>query len=323
MRRKLLLAAQTLASLALLAWIFREPEFRCEAASLALRAQPAWTTAAAACAGLGALLGLVRWGIFLRMTGIRLSVWQTLRIGAVGLFFNNFLPGAVGGDAVKAGWLAARGYPLSAAALSAVMDRLSGLGALIGFSAVFMGLRWQWLSQSPLATTLAHTLALFLAGTLTLLGMSFAAASRGALQRLPSRLPGRAMMIEWGSTYGLFLCRWRLTSLACMLSGVMLALYFLTFYASARALGVDVPLSDFFAIMPIVDVAAALPVSLGGLGVREGIFVTLLGQLSGVPAAEAVSLSLLGALVGLFWGSAGLLLLPAWKREAGAACSSP
>ena len=153
------------------------------------------------------------------------------------------------------------------------------------------------------------------AGVVALLTFSFVAASKGVLNHLPTRLPGLQILKEWGSTYTLFVLRWRSTLVAAGLSCVMLGLYFLTFYFSALALGLGLPLTDFFAVMPIVDLVAALPVSLGGFGVREGAFVTLLGQLLKVPAAEAVSLSLLGALASLAWGCVGLALLPAYRRE--------
>lgn len=315
LRRALVIAAQSAVSVVLLAWMFRDADFRQNAFAVLMQARPGWAIAALLSAGVGALLGIVRWGLFLRMTGIRISGWQTLRIGAVGLFFNSFLPGAVGGDAVKAGWLAARGHGLAPATLSAVMDRLSGLGALILFSAVFMGARWAWLTRSPAVSALAHVLWGYLLGVVLLLSLSFAAASRGALDHLPENIPGRKTLVEWGATYGLFLACWPVTLLAASLSVVMLALYFLTFYFSARALDLQVPVLDFFALMPIVDLVAAIPVSLGGFGVREGAFVTLLGQLLEIPAAQAVSLSLLGALASLAWGCAGLALLPTFRRD--------
>ena len=73
----------------------------------------------------------------------------------------------------------------------------------------------------------------------------------------------------------------------------MSAAYFLTFYSSARAFGLKVPLGEFLAFMPAVDIISALPISLGGFGVREQLFATVLDDLRA--AAQAVSISLGGA----------------------------
>ena len=95
----------------------------------------------------------------------------------------------------------------------------------------------------------------------------------------------------------------------------MLALFFLTYYCSGRAYGVDLPASKFLALMPAVDIISGLPVSFGGLGVREGLFAFLLGNLAAVPPSLAVSISLCGYMMSALWGVPGAFY---WlvKREA-------
>ncbi len=44
--------------------------------------------------------------------------------------------------------------------------------------------------------------------------------------------------------------------------------------------------------MPVIDAISGLPVSIGGVGVREKLFQVLMGDLAGVPAATAVAASL-------------------------------
>ena len=76
------------------------------------------------------------------------------------------------------------------------------------------------------------------------------------------------------------------------------------------------PVVEFFALMPAVDIISALPISLGGFGVREQLFVTLLADLWEVPAAQAVSISLGGALLSMLWGLFGVVVLPGYQRAA-------
>ncbi len=316
MKRRLVFLLQLGVSVALLAWIFRDPGFRADMIHTFAKADPLWGLAALAVSGVGILLGFLRWGIFLRVVGIRESPWTIFRIAAVGLFFNSFLPGAVGGDAVKAGWLAARGAKARDALLSAVMDRMSGLGALVLCSLLFISLRFSWLMQSPVVAVMIHMVFLYLAVVSGLVGLSFVLASRGAVDRLPARFPGRHAIQECAAAYRLFLDRWPQTLLAALISVAILLAYFLTFYFSACSLGVRMPLLDFLALMPAVDILAALPISLGGFGIREGALVAILGGLAQIPEATAVSISVAGAAASLLWGCLGLLLLPAFRREA-------
>jgi uncharacterized membrane protein YbhN (UPF0104 family) len=95
----------------------------------------------------------------------------------------------------------------------------------------------------------------------------------------------------------------------------MLALYFLTYYCSARAYGMEVPMGQFLALMPAVDLISGLPVSLGGLGVREGLFVFLLGNLASVSGPLAVSISLGGYLMSALWGIPGAFYWAVNRRE--------
>jgi hypothetical protein len=63
-------------------------------------------------------------------------------------------------------------------------------------------------------------------------------------------------------------------------------------YCAIHALGVSVPNGAVLAFLPAVAAAQALPISLSGLGIREGLLVILLHPL-GVPTGKAVGIGLL------------------------------
>jgi uncharacterized protein (TIRG00374 family) len=314
MRRWIPLFLQTLISAAFLVWIFWNEDFRIRTWHVLTSAHPAWLAAGFLAAGAGNLLGVVRWGIFLRVLGVRLPSWDVFRLSFVGLFFNSLLVGAVGGDAVKVVWLAAKGHRKTAALLSVLMDRMSGLGALILCSIIFMLLRLDWLMRSPVVAGFIKAVFIYLFAIVALAGFSFVMSAQGLTHRLPLRFPGRKTIIEFTEAYLKFISSWRETLVASVLSIAMLLAYFFTFFFSARAFGLQVPIGEFFAFMPVVDIISALPISLGGFGIREQLFVTLLGQLWDAPAAQAVSISLGGALLALLWGIFGLALLPAYQE---------
>ncbi|HEY5891891.1 MAG TPA: lysylphosphatidylglycerol synthase transmembrane domain-containing protein [Chthoniobacterales bacterium] len=316
MKKWLIFSLQALVSVALLTWLFWEQDFRAQAAQALTSAHGGWLFFGWLAAGFGNFLGVIRWGIFLRMNNIPIGPWETVRLSFIGLFFNNFLLGAVGGDVVKIVWLVAKGYPRHNAVLSAIMDRLSGVGALVVCSATFMLLRIDWLTQSAVVAHVIHFVFVYLAIIVVLLLVSFLMASRGFVDRLPKWAPARAQIVDFTAAYFQFVAAWPRTLVAALISVFMLIAHFITFYCAARAFGVDIPILDFMALMPAVDIISALPVSLGGFGVRETTLITLLGDLCGVPRASATAVGIGGALLYMAWGIGGALLLPTYRREA-------
>jgi uncharacterized membrane protein YbhN (UPF0104 family) len=95
----------------------------------------------------------------------------------------------------------------------------------------------------------------------------------------------------------------------------MLLVYFLSYYCAARACGIGIPVDRFLALMPAVDIISGLPVSLGGLGVREGLFAFLLGKLADIPYPVAVSASLSGYLLSALWGLPGAFFWLIGRKE--------
>ncbi|HEV3385668.1 MAG TPA: lysylphosphatidylglycerol synthase transmembrane domain-containing protein [Gemmata sp.] len=84
-----------------------------------------------------------RWFLLVRALDLPFTIGKAFRLGLVGSFWNTFFPGSVGGDAVKA-WYIAHGQPgrKAAAVATVIVDRLVGLFGLIWFSAAFGGAFW-------------------------------------------------------------------------------------------------------------------------------------------------------------------------------------
>ena len=90
-------------------------------------------------------------------------------------------------------------------------------------------------------------------------------------------------------------------------------------YYMSRAISLNLPLIVLFVVIPIVYITTVLPISLGGLGVREGVLTLLLARV-GIPASDAITFSLalylnrviialLGGFLQVFWH------LPSKKTE--------
>jgi uncharacterized protein (TIRG00374 family) len=84
-----------------------------------------------------------RWFLLVRALDLPFTIGSAFRLGLVGSFWNTFAPGSVGGDLVKAYYIA-RGQPgrRAAAVATVIVDRLVGLFGLIWFAAVFGGAFW-------------------------------------------------------------------------------------------------------------------------------------------------------------------------------------
>ena len=61
---------------------------------------------AALCVSFALVMTLVRWFVLVRAQGLPFRFPDALRLGLIGFFFNTFLPGSVGGDIIKAAFLA-------------------------------------------------------------------------------------------------------------------------------------------------------------------------------------------------------------------------
>jgi len=264
-------------------------------------------------AGVENLLGTIRWRIFLRMFGMQVPFWKSMQVCLVALFCNTFLLGAAGGDLVRAGWLIRRGYGKTDSLLTVIMDRVSGLVGLLVYTLVFTLWNWNWLMRSSDAPKLFAGVIAYEIVAFALIAVTLVISARGMTNSLPEWAPFPDFVRKMGAGYAKFAHQPGGTVRACALSMVMLLGYFAVFWCSARAFGCAISFVDMATLMPVVDVISALPVSVGGMGMREGLFVILLGQLAGVPRATAFSISLIGYFVNVSWGLVGAAILPFFK----------
>jgi uncharacterized membrane protein YbhN (UPF0104 family) len=312
-KRSLILLLQMGVTVGLLAFFFHDPTFRHDAFEALRKADAGWLVLGIAIAGIENFLGVLRWRIFLRMLGMQVPFWKSVQICLVALFCNTFLLGAAGGDLVRVAWLVRRGYGKTDSLLSVIMDRVSGLGALVVYTFVLTAWNHEWLMQSPTVVKLFAFVIAYQVGAVVLIAVTLYISARGLTSRLPKWAPFPDFVRKLGAGYARMAHEWPGTLKATGLSMVMLGGYFAVFWTTARAFGETISYVDLSTLMPVADVISALPISIGGLGVREGTFIVMLGQLQGVPGPMAASISLVGYLVNMSWGLVGAAILPFFK----------
>jgi glycosyltransferase 2 family protein len=249
-----------------------------------------WLAVAAVLTLAGIVLSALRWQKVLDALEIPARLPRLMSHYLAGQFVSNVLPTTIGGDVLRVSRLSRDTGESPGTFASVVLERLTGwlvlpVITIVGF-AVNPGLR-----HLGTATRVALVLAV---GTLALLvGVLVAAGS--------TRVGGRFAAREgWRRFIGaVHLGIERLRSHPGAAANVLvagfayqLALVFAA-VAAAQALGLrPAGLTALLAFFPAVLIAQVLPISLSGLGVREGAFVLFLGPL-GVAHDEAIALGLL------------------------------
>lgn len=264
------------------------------------------------------LLMAFRWWILLVGYGFPVPFGQIFYVTYTGAFFNNFLPGSVGGDLTKA-ILAASGEERKATiAATVILDRLIGLGVMILLGASCLTPYVGRFEDKRLAWLLYGLLGAMVTGYLVYLSPP--------AHRLLSHLPFQKTIAELDHVFRSARQRKPLVASAAGLSFLAQALGILVIYGLARAMGIPgVGLWMFFIFEPIIFIVTALPISMGGWGVQEEIYRQLFGHFGGIDFNQAIALSVLYKLSLILVSIPGgvLFALGATRRGAPAPADSP
>ena len=306
MKRRIFQALQVAVTMGVLTWLFHDSIKRGMMLNALRSANFFWLSLGLLFALLGEITGILRWQIFLRAQGIDASWSRITRWFFIGLFFNTFLPGTTGGDLARMYYLW-REYPdrRRGAFLTLVADRLIGLIPLILAAAIGTYVNYQWLTQTRATSGLLFGTLTFCLAMALVIFLSFYFSAR---HQVPLWLPGHKKIERLAQAWSLFTRNGAGFVSALLLSIPVLFSYYAGFYCASRSVQAGASLSQIFSLMPIVTIITSLPVSVAGLGIREGLFERLLGDLCGTPPEVASLVSLLGFLFFTFYGLVGAVV---------------
>ena len=226
-----------------------------------------------------------------------------LKLGFVGQYYSMLLPGQVAGEAVKAYRLGKGKGNAEQVAASVIIDRITGILGLLGVALCGVAL-----TPTPVRH---HIFTLLLLATLALLALLFSLRLRWRMRilaavesygpraaRISDRL--RRLLTAWEAYV-----KAPLLMLTSVLLGASIQLVAVWInYRIGRELGLQIPILDWCWVFGVVSVVTALPLTIGGLGLREGSFVGSLGLLGIAPEKSMAvsfavfSLLLAGAAIG-------------------------
>ena len=292
-------------------WISRVVDGR--ALLAAIRRTNPWGFGAACLLYLAAFLAcVIRWHILLRPVA-RVPFRLVFRWALLGAFFNTLLPTTVGGDVVRLHEAARTLGDWPKAGATILLDRLSGFAAMfsIGFLAAVVAL--PRIRQPIILQGVALLVAVFI---ITLA----CCVSRRVFQGLIAPLRwlrwsrAHASLTEFQALLHAYGRHPREVGLALLISWAVQGGSMLIYWVVGGSMGVPVPLWAVFLFVPILMMIAMLPISLNGLGIREGAAIALLGSI-GIPKAEALGLSLLCAAIPALSGIWGAWVFLTYKRH--------
>lgn len=222
----------------------------------------------AACYFLSVAFASTRWWWLLRVNQLDVTWYEAWRFTWIGVFFNNVVPGQTGGDVAKAVYIMKHCHGGRVPALvSVLVDRVMGLGSLALLAAVVV----------LFALDRYHQLALGIYGVLAVVGVvgiiAFSKRIRRfvrldeLLRRLPAFLSGPLQRIDQAVHFyrdhkggiGLWMLLGMLNHVVSVLSVLLFGL----------ALGIGLPTFEYFVLVPVTNIVAAIPLGPNGWGLGE------------------------------------------------------
>ena len=233
----------------------------------------------------GHRLGVVKWRMLVNAGRARMKSRDAIRCYAAGLFANLCLPTVVGGDVVRAALAARATGRIEAAFFGSAADRaidIAATGLLIAVGGVLSRDSFPGWAGELLAVGLLVVAIVVLACVPLLL--------RRRLNRWPKKIRrpvGRSLVVlrRMSRSPGTAV-------MAAMISLTMQSGFVLLNAWIGRSVGITVSITVWFFVWPLAKIAGLLPISLGGLAVRDATLAALLA-----PAGVPVTLGIVAALI--------------------------
>lgn len=251
------------------------------------------------------LMIALRWWLLLRTQSIFINYWAAVRLHFLGLFYNNCIPGAVGGDLLRAWYVTKHTDKKFHAVLSVFVDRVIGF-----FGSVIIALFFYLLflrrrcaeaifgikGDLPQSFVKLKQVILWVAIVLAAVFCGFMLHKKGRvlLKKCWSsiKIHGQKAVEKFKNALVLYR-RSPLSILAIFALTVLLQLLTITgFWFLGVNLGLEVGIVYYYVFFPLSWALGAIPVSIGGAFVVEGVLAGLFVYFAGVDAEAALALAL-------------------------------
>ena len=271
LRKKLITIAKIAISAILIYFIFTKVDFK-EVLQIVRKSNPFYLTAAILLFIVSKALASIRLNLYFHQLQVKLTQKSNLKLYLLGMFYNLFLPGGIGGDAYK-GYLIKKEFQVETKKVVSVLvlDRLSGLLLLFIYACilgVLLDNHWLNTYDIPIGFLSVFSVVVF--------------------WFLNKRFFAFVLPVFWKS-FGLSALV-QMAQLACVVFVLL-------------ALKIDTNNIPYLFIFLISSIVSVLPLTIGGIGSREVTFfygATLLALDENTSIGISMVFFLITALVSLF-----------------------
>jgi glycosyltransferase 2 family protein len=286
---------KVLVSAALIAWLLHRVGFE-KISDRIFSAQWNWLMMGIVAFAVSNILGGWQWYLLLRAKNIRLSFWRVQSFYHVGLFFSNFLMGGIGGDAFRVYDVGKSSGDLTNALSTVFFDRFIGFMIITSLAVATAAIALPALIATTTGYIIACVLVMWIAGMVLLFNERLARKFTWISRIVPGRVYTKAREIY----YSLNQLRHDRHVLIGVfgISFMVQSLRILTHFLMACSVGIKISPVYFFVFIPIIALVSSLPISVGGIGVREQSSVALFSQV-GIASSPVVAFEFLAYFVSI------------------------
>lgn len=252
------------------------------------------------------ILSLFRWEMLLKAARIHLPLKRVIISLAGGYFFNLFLPSSIGGDVVRVIDLTTHTRRPHEVMATVLLDRLSGYIGLVILAWLALLSSWNIIPKKNVLVWVGIITAILIIILLVLFNKSLYFKINRLLHS-PSGNKIKGYIRDVHKETHIFRHHEKV-----VLNNITLSLFIqmitpVTFYITALSLGLRINIIYFFIFLPIIGAVTLLPISIGGLGLREYMITSFFAML-GISTHLTFAMSVLNSLFILIYGGLGGLI---------------
>ncbi|MDD5059992.1 MAG: lysylphosphatidylglycerol synthase transmembrane domain-containing protein [Candidatus Omnitrophica bacterium] len=252
------------------------------------------------------LFGFLRWKMLLNAVGISIPLKKLISSFSAGVFFSIFLPSTIGGDLIKTADLAGHTKKAKEVFATVFLDRLSGYAGLVCVILLSLLLGRDLVLDKFVLNSVSMIVTILIIILLVLFN-SFIYSKITRFLNTPGCAKLKDIIKNLHQEIHVFRNRKKVLKVNLLLSFFIQLINPISIYFIGLALGIKINFIYFLVFLPIIGAITLLPVSIGGLGLREYLFVLYFAK-AGVIEQRAIAMSLLSfSFVVLYAAIGGLI----------------
>jgi hypothetical protein len=244
--------------------------------------------------------------MLLKALKIHLSLKRVIISFAGGVFFSLFLPSTIGGDLMRSIDLATHTKRPREVLATVLLDRLSGYVGLVALALFSLLFAWRFIQDKSVLLSVIIITAILIAILLALFN-KFLYSRINKLLHSPDAGRVRQLLKDLHQEIHYFKHHKKVIVNNLIFSLLIQVISPIVFFVTALSLGLKINIIYFFIFLPLIGAITLLPISIGGLGLRDATTIFFFAK-AGVAHDFAFAMSLLNFLFILVYGAAGGLI---------------